>query len=105
MPVRIPKARRSEVMLFGAAGVGGFAPFYMMVPGADKRVANQTALWAPRWERNISYFVSPFERGIQRVSPTIEHTVHRIDNKLPLESVAKNVDRRIKKGIDRVSHH
>jgi hypothetical protein len=99
----MPKARSSEIFCFGAAGVGAFAPFYMMLPGANERLASQTARWAPRWERNITFFVSPVERGIQRVSPPIERTVQRIDRKLPLEKMAKNIDSRIKKGIDRAS--
>lgn len=103
MPVRIPKARSGEIFCFGAAGVGAFAPLYMMLPGAEERLAAQTARWAPRWERNITFFVSPVERGIQRVSPPIEKTVQRIDRKLPLEKVAKNIDGRIKRGIVRVN--
>lgn len=39
MPVRIPKARSGEIFCFGAAGVGAFAPLYMMLPGAEERLA------------------------------------------------------------------
>ncbi|KAI1394816.1 hypothetical protein F4819DRAFT_234427 [Hypoxylon fuscum] len=105
MPVRIPRAGSTEMATFGLAGVAGFAPFYFMLPGAEERLAAQTARWAPRWERNISYFASPAQRIAQRVEPRIEKTVKRIDNRLPLEKVAKNVDRRIKHGIDRMSKH
>ncbi|KAF3767337.1 hypothetical protein M406DRAFT_321541 [Cryphonectria parasitica EP155] len=102
MPVRIPKARSSELLTFGVGGLAAFAPFYMMLPGASERVASQTARWAPRWERNINYFTNPVERGTQFIAPTVERNVKRIDDKLPLERVARGVDRRIKKGIDRV---
>ena len=102
MPVRIPKARSGEVLCFGAAGLSAFAPFYFILPGAEERLATQTARWAPRWERNITFFKSPVERGIQRVTPPVERTVRRIDDKLPLEKMAKNVDARIKRGIERV---
>ncbi|KAJ9142940.1 hypothetical protein NKR23_g6830 [Pleurostoma richardsiae] len=102
MPVRIPKPGRTELLSFGVAGVGAFAPFYMILPGAEERLASQTTRWAPRWERNISYFIPHAERGIQRVAPPVEKTIKKVDQRLPLEKVAKNVDRRIKKGIDRV---
>ncbi len=101
MPVRIPAARRTEVLSFGVAGVGAFAPFYLLVPGAEERLATQTARWSPRWERNINYFARPVERGIQRVAPPVEKTVKKIDQRLPLEKVAKRVDSNIKKGIQR----
>ncbi|KAI0390041.1 hypothetical protein F5Y17DRAFT_86706 [Xylariaceae sp. FL0594] len=103
MPVRIPAARSSETAIFGIAGVAGFAPFYMMLPGAEERLASQTTRWAPRWERNISRFAAPAERIAQRAEPRVSRTVRRIDDRLPLERVAQTVDRRIKKGIDRVN--
>ncbi|XXG96958.1 Diphthamide biosynthesis protein 1 [Hypoxylon texense] len=103
MPVRIPRARSTEIATFGFAGVAGFAPFYFMLPGAEERLATQTARWAPRWERNISYFAPPARRVAQRVEPRVEKTVKRIDSRLPLEKMAKNVDRQIKTGIDRMS--
>lgn len=49
MPVRIPKARSSEILTFGVGGLAAFAPLYMMMPGATERIASQTARWAPRW--------------------------------------------------------
>ncbi|KAK7744697.1 hypothetical protein SLS62_010116 [Diatrype stigma] len=101
MPVRIPKARPTEIATFGAAGVGCFAPFYFMMPGAEERMAHQTAVWAPRWERNISHFASPAERIAQRIEPPVHRTVQRIDNRLPLERAALNVDRRIKYGLEK----
>src|SRR4051812_22784842 len=101
MPVRIPAATRTEVFCMGAAGVTGFAPFYLMAPGADARLSKQTVKWAPRWERNITMFRNPVEKGIQRVSPPIERTVKRIQNRLPLEKAAKGTDKSIKKNLDR----
>jgi hypothetical protein len=103
MPVRIPAARGSETAIFGLAGVAGFAPFYMMFPGAEERMAAQTARWAPRWERNISRFAGPAERIAQRAEPRVSRTVKKIDDKLPLEKMAQNVDGRIKRGIDRMN--
>jgi hypothetical protein len=102
MPVRIPAATRTEVFCMGAAGVTGFAPFYLMAPGADARLSKQTVKWAPRWERNITMFRNPVEKGIQRVSPPIERTVKRIQNRLPLEKAAKGTDKSIKKNLDRL---
>ncbi|KAI0438427.1 hypothetical protein F4803DRAFT_534983 [Xylaria telfairii] len=102
MPVRIPAARGSERAIIGMAGVASFAPFYMMLPGAEERLASQTARWAPRWERSISRVAAPAARFAQRAEPRVSRTVKKIDNKLPLEKMAQNVDRRIKKGIDRM---
>ncbi|KAK3324767.1 hypothetical protein B0T19DRAFT_238589 [Cercophora scortea] len=100
MPVRIPAAGASEALCFGAAGIGAFAPFYMMLPGAEERVARQTVKWAPRWERNITFFKSPVERSIQRVTPPVARTVQKVDHKLPLEKMAQRTDRGIKKTTD-----
>jgi hypothetical protein len=102
MPVRIPAATRTEVFTMGAASAAGFAPFYLMAPGADKRLHKQTDKWAPRWERNITMFRNPVEKGIQRVSPPVERTVKRIEHGLPLEKAAKGVDKGIKKSLDRM---
>ncbi|RYP40957.1 hypothetical protein DL769_011682 [Monosporascus sp. CRB-8-3] len=101
MPVRIPKARPTEIATFGVAGVAGFAPFYFMLPGAEERLAHQTAIWAPRWERNISHFATPAQRIAQRIEPPVQRTVKKIDDRLPLERAAQSVDRRIKKGLER----
>ena len=103
MPVRIPAGRRTEVLTYGVAGVGAFAPLYLLFPGAEERLARQTARWAPRWERNISFFTPHVERGIQRVTPPVARTVKKIDEKLPLEKMAKRVDRNIKRGIERAT--
>ncbi|KAI0147701.1 hypothetical protein GGR57DRAFT_242841 [Xylariaceae sp. FL1272] len=101
MPVRIPKPRGSEIATFGVAGVAGFAPFYFMLPSAEERLAAQTAKWAPRWERNISYFAPPAERIAQRAEPHVSRTVKKIDDKLPLEKYATKADARIKKSIEK----
>ena len=85
----------------GAAGVGVLTPLYLIMPGAEERLAHQTAKWAPRWERNISYFTPRFERGVQRIEPPVSRMVQRIDEKLPLEKMAKRVDQGIKNGISR----
>lgn len=101
MPVRIPAAKRSEILCMGAAGVGVLAPLYMIMPGAEDKMAKQTTKWAPRWEKNISYFSPPVERGVQRIEPPVARVVQNIDNRLPLEKMAKGVDGRIRKGIER----
>ncbi|KAL2145677.1 hypothetical protein VTI28DRAFT_6552 [Corynascus sepedonium] len=102
MPVRIPAATKTEVFCMGAAGVTGFAPFYLMAPGAEERLSRQTVKWAPRWERNITFFRNPVERGIQRISPPVERTVKRIEHRLPLEKAAKRTDMTLKKNFDRL---
>lgn len=101
MPPRIPAARSGEVLCFGVAGIGAFAPLYFVLPGAEERLATQTARWAPRWERNIGFFVPSVERGIKRIEPPVSRTVRKIESRLPLERIAKNVDGRIKRGIER----
>ncbi|KAK4099292.1 hypothetical protein N658DRAFT_430207 [Parathielavia hyrcaniae] len=102
MPLRIPAATRTEVLTMASAGAAGFAPFYLMAPGAEERLAKQTTKWAPRWERNITMFVNPVERGIQRVSPPVERTVQKMAQRLPLEKAAKRADRGIKRNLDRM---
>lgn len=104
MPHRIPKlptAKRSEVLCMGAAGVGVLTPLYLMMPGAEERLAHQTAKWAPRWERNITYFAPPVQQVVQRMEPPISRAVRRVDNRLPLEKMAKRVDSGIRSGIAR----
>ncbi|KFH46303.1 hypothetical protein ACRE_028600 [Hapsidospora chrysogenum ATCC 11550] len=104
MPHRVPKlpvAKRSEVLCIGAAGVGVLTPLYMIMPGAEERMANQTTKWAPRWERNISFFTPPFERGVQRIEPPVARAVQNIDSRLPLERMAKGVHTRIGNSISR----
>ncbi len=103
MPVRIPPPRTTEILCFGVAGVGAFAPFYVLLPGAEERLAAQTARWAPRWERNISLVTPQIARSIRTVTPPVARTVKKIDQRLPLEKVAKRIDSNIKKGIDRVN--
>jgi hypothetical protein len=102
MPVRIPRAKASEGVAFGVAGVVGFVPFYFLVPSAQERLASQTLKWAPRWERNISHFAAPARNVAQRVERPVGKTVKKIDDRLPLERMTKNVDRSIKFGVDRV---
>ncbi|KAH6885980.1 hypothetical protein B0T10DRAFT_444375 [Thelonectria olida] len=102
MPVRVPvlpKARRSEVLTFGAAGVGVLTPLYLVMPGAEERLQKQTDKWAPRWERNISYFTPPVERGVQRIEPPVSRMVQRVEERLPLERMAKSLDRGIRGSI------
>lgn len=98
---KLPRARTSEMLCMGAAGVGVLTPLYLVMPGAEERLAKQTTKWAPRWERNISYFTPPVERTVQRMEPPIARAVQRVENRLPLEKMAKRVDASIKSGIDR----
>lgn len=102
MPVRVPqlpKARRSEIFTFGAAGVGVLTPLYLVMPGAEARLQKQTDKWAPRWERNINYFTPPVERGVQRLEPPVSRMVQRVEQRLPLEKMAKSVDKGIRNSI------
>ncbi|KAK3353683.1 hypothetical protein B0T25DRAFT_219701 [Lasiosphaeria hispida] len=103
MPVRIPAATKTEVFTMGAAGVTAFAPFYMLAPGAEERVARQTVKWAPRWERNITFFKSPVERGIQRLTPPVARTVQRVEHRLPLDKAAQKTERGMRKTVDKMS--
>jgi hypothetical protein len=98
---KLPKAKTSEILCIGAAGVGVLAPLYMIMPGAEENLAKQTTKWAPRWERNISYFVSPAEKTALRIEPPIARTMQNIDQRLPLEKMAKSLDKSIRAGIDR----
>jgi hypothetical protein len=94
-----------ELFLYTVAGVGGLAPFYLLVPGAEERLASQTAIWAPRWEKNLSYFTPTVERGVHRVEPPVSRTVRRIEHRLPLERVAQRLDVGIKNSIERANKH
>ena len=105
MPLRIPPPTRIEMFSFGAAGVTGFAPLYLMTPRGNDQMHRQTDKWAPRWERNISMFKSPMERSIQKVTPPVARTVQRVENRLPMDKIAQKTDRGIKKGLDRMSAH
>ncbi|KAH7324419.1 hypothetical protein B0I35DRAFT_161503 [Stachybotrys elegans] len=98
---RLPKANMSEIFFMGAAGVGVLAPIYLVLPGADKQLANQTEKWAPRWEKNISYFAPPVERGVQRLEPPVSRIVQRVDERLPLEKMAKGLEKGIRGSIER----
>ncbi|VBB74083.1 Putative protein of unknown function [Podospora comata] len=102
MPVRIPAATRTEVFCMGAGGLSAFAPFYMIIPGAEERVARQTTKWAPKWERNITMFKSPVERGVQRISPPVARTVQKVEHKLHLEQAAQKTSRGISKSFDKM---
>jgi hypothetical protein len=102
MPVRIPKAGATEGVAFATAGVVGFAPFYFLLPSAEERLAAQTMKWAPRWERRISYVATPAQRVAQRVEPRVAKTVQKVNDRIPLEKVAKRVDRNIEIGMDRL---
>ncbi|KAI1054092.1 hypothetical protein LB506_010193 [Fusarium annulatum] len=104
MPVRVPKlpaAKPSEIFCMGAAGVGVLTPLYLVMPGAEERLSNQTNKWAPRWERNVSYFIPPMEKGVQRIEPPVSRIVQRVEDRLPLEKMAKSVDKGIRSGIAR----
>lgn len=103
IPIRI--TRSQEAICYGVAGIGGLAPFYLLVPGAEDRLAARTARWAPRWEKNLSYFTPSVVRGIHHVEPPVSRAVKKIDKGLPLERMALGVDRRIKRTIDRATKH
>lgn len=85
----------------GAAGVGVLTPLYLIMPGAEERLAAQTTKWAPRWERNISYFTPPVSRTIQRIEPPVSRAVQRVEERLPLEKMAKGMEKTIRSSIER----
>lgn len=101
LPKRLPKATPTEILCIGAAGVGVLAPLYLIMPGADEQLAHQTTKWAPRWERNINFFTPPVERGVQTIEPPVSRAVQRIDQRLPLEKMAKGLDKGIRGSISR----
>ncbi|KAF4120120.1 hypothetical protein GMORB2_3247 [Geosmithia morbida] len=101
LPNHLPKAKASEILTMGVAGVGVLTPLYLLMPGAEERLADQTTKWAPRWERNINFFTPPVERSVQRIEPPISRAVQRIDGRLPLEKMAKSVDSGIRSSIAR----
>ncbi|KAK1775737.1 hypothetical protein QBC45DRAFT_334509 [Copromyces sp. CBS 386.78] len=108
MPVRIPAAGMTEYICFGAAGVGTLAPLAMAIPGAEERLARQTSKWAPRWQRNISFFKNPLERGVQRITPPVARTVQRVEHRLHLEQAAiatGNGARRSMRGVEKAARH
>lgn len=107
MPVRIPAAQATEVFSFGVAGVGAFAPIYMMLaPGAEETMARHTTRWAPRWEHVAQRYISPPMQHAVRthVTPPVERTMQRMDKATNhhMARAAQNVDRRIRNGIQRV---
>ncbi|KIH92621.1 hypothetical protein SPBR_03361 [Sporothrix brasiliensis 5110] len=107
MPVRIPAAKATEVMSFGVAGVGAFAPIYMMLaPGAEETMARHTGYWAPRWEHVAQRYISPPMQHAVRthVSPPVERTMQRMDKATNhhMTRAAQHVDRRIRNSIQRV---
>ncbi|CEJ88603.1 hypothetical protein VHEMI04765 [[Torrubiella] hemipterigena] len=104
MPIRIsrlPKAGTTEILCMGAAGIGVLTPLYFMMPGADEHLAKQTTKWAPRWERNISYFAPPVSNVVQRMEPPVAKAIKSVDERLPLEKMAKGMEKTIRGGIDR----
>jgi hypothetical protein len=104
MPARVPRlpgAKRSEVLIMGAAGACVLAPLYMIMPGADERMEKQTTKWAPRWEKNINYFTPPVEKGVQRIEPPVSRAVQRVEERLPLERMAKSMESGVKKGFEK----
>ncbi|PHH80634.1 hypothetical protein CDD80_637 [Ophiocordyceps camponoti-rufipedis] len=94
---KLPRARPSEMLCMGAAGVGVLTPLYLVMPGAEERLARQTTKWAPRWERNISFFTPPVERTVRRLEPPVARAIRRVEDRLPLESMAKRVDAGIRR--------
>jgi hypothetical protein len=98
---KLPKAKASEVLFIGAAGLAVLTPIYLIMPGSDNRLEKQTSKWAPRWEQGTQFFVPPVERGVQRIEPPVSRTVQRLEDRLPLERMAKGVHKGIQNSIDR----
>lgn len=107
MPLRIPiqKLGTQEAICYSAASVTALAPLYLLMPGAEERLAKQTTKWAPRWEKNMKVFSPSFEKGIHRVEPPVAKTVRRLESRLPLERAALGLEKRIKSTIDRAGKH
>jgi hypothetical protein len=98
---KLPKAKASEALFIGAAGLAVLTPIYLIMPGADNRLEKQTSKWAPRWEQGTQFFVPHAEKNIQRLEPPVSRTVQRLEDRLPLERMAKATHRGIQNGIDR----
>ncbi|KAJ3522584.1 hypothetical protein NM208_g12793 [Fusarium decemcellulare] len=80
---RLPAARPSEIFCMGAAGVGVLTPLYLVMPGAEERLSNQT------------------NKVSSESSPPVAKIVQRVEDRLPLEKMAKSVDKGIRSGIAR----
>lgn len=101
MVVRIAATKTSETLCYAGATFGALAPLYFLLPSGERRLASQTAKWAPRWERNLSYFTPTAEKSIKRVEPPVARAIRSVEGRLPLEKVAKGAERRIQAGFDR----
>lgn len=101
MVVRIAATKTTETLCYAGATVGALAPLYFLLPSGERHLANQTAKWAPRWEKNLSYFTPAAEKSIKRVEPPVARTIRAVERRLPLEKVAKGAERRIQAGFDR----
>ncbi|EFX04509.1 hypothetical protein CMQ_1437 [Grosmannia clavigera kw1407] len=107
MAARVPAAKATELVTFGAAGLVGFAPVYLLfAPKGDEQMARQTTRWAPRWEHvTTNYLTPPVENTVRNhISPPIERTMKRFDRVANphMARAAQNLDRRIRAGIARV---
>lgn len=102
MPIKLAIVKSGEAICYGAATLGGFAPFYFIYPGSDQRLADQTAKWAPRWEKNIHYVCPTTQRAIKRVEPRLANTVRAVEHRLPLERMAKSMERHLRPPFERI---
>jgi hypothetical protein len=102
MPIRIPTGSSAEAWTYGIAGIGAFAPLYMLLPGATERLATRTSRWAPRWEKNISYFIPSFKWGINKMTPPVERTVSRFERRVQprLERAVQGMSRRLERKFE-----
>ena len=101
MVLRLAAGKTTETICMAGATATALAPLYFLLPSGEQRLAQQTAKWAPRWEKNLSYFTPAAEKSIKRVEPPVARAVRAVERRLPLEKVAKGAEKRIQWGFDR----
>ncbi len=106
MAVRIHAAKTSEVLTFGAASLGAFAPLYlMMAPSAEETMARHTTRWAPRWEHVAQRYITPpvHHAVLTHIQPPAERAMQHVGRVAHphMSRAAQHVDRRIRSGIER----
>ncbi len=85
----LPAARsfsRSKGAIGGVAITASAAPLLFFLPGAEERIAAQSAKWGPRWNRAFSHLTPRMERGVARVEPRVQRGVRVVEP--PLKGAA-----------------
>ena len=91
----------SEKLFISLAAVVAVFPVLYLSPTLRDRLAAQTIHWAPRWERNITYFVSPAQRAAESVEPPAKRAVGALERAVPMEKGARALHGRIEREVER----